>query len=63
MDLTPIGAEKAGNKDGTIPEWTGGLCAPPAGWTAGKGGYKDPFAGDKPLFTITKANAAQYKDS
>ena len=23
-DLTPIGAEKAGNKDGTIPEWTGG---------------------------------------
>jgi len=29
---------------------------------AGKGGYKDPYAADKPLFTITKANAAQYKD-
>ncbi len=25
-DLTPMGAEKAGNKDGTIPAWTGGLC-------------------------------------
>jgi hypothetical protein len=60
-DLTPVGAEKAGNKDGTIPAWTGGLCAPPAGWTADKG-YTDPFASDKVLFTITKANAAQYKD-
>ena len=23
-DLTPFGAEKAGNKAGTIPAWTGG---------------------------------------
>ncbi|MGE5245884.1 MAG: DUF1329 domain-containing protein, partial [Betaproteobacteria bacterium] len=60
-DLTPIGAEKAGNKDGTIPAWTGGLCSPPAGWTPAQG-YVDPFASDKVLFTITKANAAQYKD-
>ena len=60
-DLTPMGAEKAGNKDGTIPAWTGGLCAPPAGWTAAKG-YVDPFASDKVQFTITKANAGQYKD-
>jgi hypothetical protein len=60
-DLTPIGGEKAGNKDGTIPAWTGGLCAPPSGWTAAQG-YIDPFASDKVLFTITKANAAQYKD-
>ena len=60
-DLTPIGAEKAGNKDGTIPAWTGGLCAPPAGWTPAKG-YVDPFASDKAQFTITKANAGQYKD-
>ncbi len=60
-DLTPMGAEKAGNKDGTIPAWTGGLCTPPAGWTADKG-YVDPFPNDKPKFTITKANAAQYKD-
>ena len=60
-DLTPVGAEKAGNKDGTIPAWTGGLCAPPAGWTPAQG-YVDPFASDKVLFTISKANAAQYKD-
>jgi len=60
-DLTPVGAEKAGNKDGTIPAWSGGLCAPPAGFSPEKG-YPDPFAGDKAKFVITKANAAQYKD-
>jgi hypothetical protein len=60
-DLTPVGAEKAGNKDGTIPAWTGGLCAPPAGWKP-EMGYTDPFPSDKPKFTITKANADQYKD-
>lgn len=60
-DLTPMGAEKAGNKDGTIPAWSGGLCAPPSGWSEDKG-YIDPFPNDKPKFTITKENAAQYKD-
>ena len=60
-DLTPIGAERAGNADGTIPAWDGGLTRPPAGW-AREQGYVDPFPGDKPLFTITAANAAQYGD-
>ena len=60
-DLTPVGAEKAGNKDGSIPAWSGGLCDAPAGWNAAKG-YTDPFAAEKPKFVITKANAAQYKD-
>ena len=36
-DLTPMGAEKAGNKDGTIPAWTGGVCSPPAGFNAASG--------------------------
>ncbi|HVH82715.1 MAG TPA: hypothetical protein VM713_00215 [Steroidobacteraceae bacterium] len=25
QDLTPLGGEKAGNADGTIPAWTGGI--------------------------------------
>jgi len=56
-DLTPVGAEKAGNKDGTIPEWT-----PSAKRGALKGEFpNDPkIDGDKPKFTITKANMAQY---
>jgi hypothetical protein len=24
-ELTPVGAERAGNEDGSIPPWTGGL--------------------------------------
>ena len=32
--LTAVGAEKAGNKDGTIPEYTGGI-KPPADFKAG----------------------------
>ena len=29
--LTAVGAEKAGNKDGSIPAWTGGLSTAPPG--------------------------------
>ncbi|MBI5444071.1 MAG: DUF1329 domain-containing protein [Deltaproteobacteria bacterium] len=60
-DLTPLGAEKAGNKEGTIPAWEGGLTKPPAGWKPGMH-YIDPFPEDKPLFTITAANMDQYGD-
>jgi hypothetical protein len=60
--LTPVGAEKAGNKDGTIPEWTGGLTTIPAGFKPGDGVRPDPFAADKPRLVITGQNADQYKD-
>jgi hypothetical protein len=58
-DLTPIGAEKAGNADGSIPAWDGGIKSPPAGYKPGQH-YVDPFAADRPLFTITAANMSQY---
>jgi hypothetical protein len=58
--LTPLGGEKAGNAAGTIPAWTGGITTPVAGFKPG-GYYPDPFPNDKPLFTITGANADQYK--
>jgi hypothetical protein len=61
--LTPFGAEKAGNAAGTIPEWTGGITQAPAGYTTPGQHHVDPFAGDKPLFTITKVNLDQYKDN
>jgi hypothetical protein len=59
-DLTPVGAEKAGNKEGTIPAWEGGITKPIAGYKPGSH-HADPFAADKPLFSITSANMAQYK--
>lgn len=60
QDLTPVGAEKAGNAAGTIPEWTGGILAAPAGYKPGDH-HPNPFADDKILFTITKANLDQYR--
>lgn len=61
QDLTPVGAEKAGNANGTIPAWDGGLTQPPSGYKADQG-YVDPFAGEQPLYTVTAANMAQYAD-
>jgi len=62
-EFTPSGANPAGNSAGTIPKWNGGLTTPPAGWTKGQNRYADPFANEKPLFTITAANADKYKDN
>ncbi|UVE18341.1 DUF1329 domain-containing protein [Pseudomonas sp. LS44] len=58
--LTPLGGEKVGNADGSIPAWTGGLAKNAAAVDA-KGFLADPFAGEKPLFTITAKNLEQYK--
>jgi len=60
-DLTPVGAEKAGNKDGTIPAWTGGLTTPTPGFKNG-GRRPDPFANEKPRLQITAKNMNQYAD-
>jgi hypothetical protein len=59
-DLTPVGAERVGNADGTIPAWDGGLTKPPAGFNVAKG-YANPFAAEKPLYVITGANLQQYQ--
>ncbi len=59
--LTPLGGEKAGNADGTIPEWTGGL-QPSAGRVDDRGFLDNPYAGEQPLFVITAQNVDQYKD-
>lgn len=60
--LTATGAEKAANKDGSIPEYTGGLTTPPAGYKAGDGIRPDPFAGEKPAFSIDARNMDKYAD-
>lgn len=60
-DLTPLGAERAGNKDGSIPAWTGGFTGAIAGEQPG-GRRGDPFKDEKPLFTVTAQNMAQHED-
>ena len=59
--LTPIGAERGANADGSIPAWTGGLPKNAAAIDS-KGFLADPFASERPLFTITAQNAEQYKN-
>ena len=60
-ELTPLGAIRAGNADGSIPAWEGGIKQPPAGYVEG-GWYVDPYADDAILFTITGQNYQQYAD-
>ncbi|MBA6302961.1 DUF1329 domain-containing protein [Colwellia sp. MB02u-14] len=59
-ELTPIGAVRAGNKDGSIPSWSGGITSVPAGYTVGDH-HIDPFSTDKVKYTITAANVAEHK--
>ena len=60
-DLTPLGAEKAGNAAGTIPAWEGGITTPPAGYQKGMH-HPDPYSGDGVLFTINASNVNRYMD-
>ncbi|MGI9285701.1 MAG: DUF1329 domain-containing protein [Pseudomonadales bacterium] len=60
-ELTPLGAERAGNADGTIPEWTGGLQELPPGYIQGER-LVDPYPDDKLLFTISAENYQEYED-
>ena len=61
-ESTPVGAERGGNRDGSIPPWTGGLAR--SGWPAAFAKGKrlvDPFPNDRPLFTITASNVGEYR--
>jgi hypothetical protein len=60
-ELTPVGAEKAASKDGSIPAWEGGLTKAPSCFKGAGSRYCDPFPEDKPQFTITGASLDQHK--
>ena len=59
--LTPLGAERTGNENETVPPWTGGITSPPRGYK--KGDHPpDPYPEDKILFTIDSSNLDTYKN-
>jgi len=60
-ELTPLGAEKNANSDGSIPAWEGGITQPPANYQPGSH-HPDPYAADKIQFTINAKNMDQYAD-
>jgi hypothetical protein len=59
--LTAVGAERAGNKDGTIPEYAGGLTSGPV-VVKGAGMRSDPYSTDKPRLVITGKDLAGQDD-
>ncbi|MNJ15152.1 hypothetical protein D3C77_93930 [compost metagenome] len=59
--LTPMGAERAANAQGTIPNWEGGYTEVPAGYVSGNP-RPDPYANEKPLFTINAQNMDGYAE-
>lgn len=60
-DLTPLGGERAGNADGSIPAWTGGQTAAVPGPSLGD----IPtalFTDEKPLLRIDASNLQAHRD-
>lgn len=59
--LTPLGGERAGNNDGSIPAWNGGYTKVSPGWQPGDL-RPDPFSDEKPILRITGKDVEQYAD-
>lgn len=59
--LTPLGGERVGNKEGTIPAWDGGLTKAVPGATRGDM-PAELFADEKAVLQITARNMEQFKD-
>ena len=60
-ELTPMGAVQGANKDGSIPEWTGGITKAPSTYKVGDH-HADPYPNDKIQYTITSKNVSDYKE-
>ena len=58
-DLTPLGGERAGSADGTIPSWIGGITEFPPGYDRRRQ-HVDPYAEDPVVLTITAANMDEH---
>jgi len=59
-ELMPLGGERAGNADGSIPAWDG-VLSKTSTETVGDV-PKAVFADEQPLYVITPQNVAQYAD-
>lgn len=60
-ELTPMGAVRAGNAAGTIPEWSGGYTKVPEDYEPGDY-VPDPFPDDPVLFAISAANVDHHAE-
>ncbi len=62
QDLTPTGANRSGNKSGTIPRWNGGITKPINEYENGQF-HADPFSKDKILFSVDSTNWKTHQDN
>lgn len=58
--LTRFGAIKDASKDGSIPPYEGGLAKVPGYDRDSMATYIDPYAGEKPEYSISASNLSQY---
>ncbi|NQX88326.1 MAG: DUF1329 domain-containing protein [Halioglobus sp.] len=62
-DLTPVGAEMAGNADGSIPPWNPEGTPTPDTFVPGSDNYTNPWPDEKPLYTIDGSNWQEHIDN
>lgn len=60
--LTPFGAIRAGNSEGTIPRWTGGDTTWPDGYEGSGDHHVNPYPDDVPRYEVTAENLDEYRD-
>ena len=60
--LTPFGAVRAGNSEGTIPRWNGGDTTIPDGYEGTGNHHINPYPNDKPRFVISAENLGKYRN-
>lgn len=65
-ELTCVGATRAGNEEGTIPEYTGKYLGEVPGWDPEPhtGDHpENPYEDEEPILTITAENVSDYSDN
>jgi len=61
--LTPMGAEMAGNADGSIPAWNPKGPPMPAGFLPGSDNYVNPYPDEEPLYIIDNRNWKKHAEN
>lgn len=62
QDLTPMGAEAAGNADGSIPAWNPAGTPVPDNFVAGSDDYVNPYPDETPIYTIDVNNYQEHSE-
>jgi len=61
--LTPMGAERAGNEDGSIPAWDPNGTPVPANFVPGSDDYVNPYPDEEPIYIITAENWKDHTEN